>query len=237
MNLEINTVYNCDCRDLMDEMRRGGVKADWIITDPPYGIKIDKMGFTKGDKKLYNSKVQKRDYSQTQEWDRLLPKDYFDLMFSVSDNQLIFGGNYYANILPPTASWVVWDKRCNDKFRNDFGDCELAWCSKGVARVFHFLYNGMVQDNMKNKDERFHPTQKPLQLIMRLINYYTKEGDLILDPLMGSFTTAVACYKTGRRFIGAELDKEYFEKGMARLNAERSQVSIFDNLHNNGENG
>ena len=72
---------------------------------------------------------------------------------------------------------------------------------------------------------------------MRLINYYTKEGDLILDPFMGSFTTAVACYKTGRRFIGAELDKEYFEKGMARLNAERSQVSIFDNLHNNGENG
>lgn len=230
MPLEINTVYNCDCLDLMDEMRRGGVKADWIITDPPYGIGWQKIiggGSPNAKARNYNKK----------EWDKLLSKDYFDLMFQVSNNQFIFGGNYYANILPPTASWVVWDKRCDDKYRNDFGDCELAWCSKGVARVFHFLYNGMMQENMKNKDERFHPTQKPLQLIMRLINYYTKEGDLILDPFMGSFTTAVACYKTGRRFIGAELDKEYFEKGMARLNAERSQVSIFDNLHNNGGNG
>jgi len=122
----------------------------------------------------------------------------------------------------------IWDKRCTDNLRNDFADCELAFCSKGVARVFHYLYNGMLQEDMKNKDERFHPTQKPTQLIMRLINYYTKEGDLILEPFMGSFTTAIACHKTGRRYIGAELDKEYFDKGNERLNKVKSQISFFD---------
>ena len=149
-------------------------------------------------------------------------------MFAVSKNQIIFGGNYYTDFLPPTKSWVIWDKRNDDKLRNDFADCELAWCSKGVARVFRYLYNGMLQGDMKNKDERFHPTQKPTQIICQLLNYYTKENDLILDPFMGSFTTAVACHRLNRRFIGAELDKEYFEKGSKRLAAEMAQLNMFN---------
>lgn len=149
-------------------------------------------------------------------------------MFKISKNQIIFGGSYYTDYLPPTKSWIVWDKRCDDKYRCDYADCELAWCSKGVARVFHYMYNGMLQGDMKNKDERFHPTQKPTQLITQLINYYTKQGDLIFDPFMGSFTTAVCCHKTGRRYLGAELDKEYFDKGSERLNKLKSQISFFD---------
>ena len=89
-----------------------------------------------------------------------------------------------------------------------------------------------VQENMKNKDERFHPTQKPTQIICQLLNYYTKQGDLILDGFMGSFTTAVACNKLQRHFIGAELDKDYFEKGLARLQKEQAQPSIFDIIKN-----
>ena len=81
---------------------------------------------------------------------------------------------------------------------------------------------------MKNKDERFHPTQKPTQIICQLLNYYTQENDLILDPFMGSFTTAVACHKLKRRFIGAELDEEYYRLGSERLKAEQAQISIFD---------
>ena len=122
----------------------------------------------------------------------------------------------------------MWDKRCEDKLRNDYADCELAWCSTGQARVFHYLYNGMIQGDMKNKDERFHPTQKPTQIICQLLNYYTQENDLILDPFMGSFTTAVACHKLKRRFIGAELDEEYYRLGSERLKAEQAQISIFD---------
>lgn len=229
MEIKENTVYNCDCLELMKEMERQGIVADWLIADPPYGIGVGSMPYTNGVEMVGKALAKRRDYSKTGLWDnQRLTKEYFDLMFKVSKNQIIFGGNYYTDYLPPTKSWVVWDKRCEDKLRNDFADCELAWCSKGVARVFHYLYNGMLQGDMKNKDERFHPTQKPTQLIIQLLNYYTKKGDLILDPFMGSFTTAVACHKMQRRYIGAELDKEYFDKGTERLNKIKSQISFFD---------
>ena len=229
MNIEINKVYNMDCLDLMREMERGGVIADWLIADPPYGIGIEKMSFTNGITKIGQTGLAKRgEYQNMGKWDsQRIGKEYFDLMFKVSKNQIIFGGNYYTDILPPTKSWIVWDKRCDDKYRCDFADCELAWCSKGVARVFHYLYNGMIQGDMKNKDERFHPTQKPTQIICQLLNYYTQENDLILDPFMGSFTTAVACHKLKRNFIGAELDKEYFDLGYKRLHNVQSQLDIW----------
>lgn len=228
MNIEIDKVYNMDCIDLMREMIKQGIKADWCIADPPYGIGVEKMSFTQsGAKKI--GKATRRDYTSIGEWDKeRLTQDYFDLMFQCSKNQIIFGGNYYTDILPPTKSWIVWDKRCDNNLRNDFADCELAWCSTGQARVFRYLYNGMLQDDMKNKDERFHPTQKPTQLITQLLNYYTNEKDLILDPFMGSFTTAVACHKMQRHFIGAELDKEYFALGQKRLQEVQNQISMFD---------
>ena len=227
--MELNKVYNIDCLELMKEMAKEGIQADWCIADPPYAIGVGSLAYTNGVAMVGNALAKRRDYSKTGDWDnQRLTKEYFDLMFKVSKNQIIFGGNYYTDYLPPTKSWIVWDKRCDDNMRNDFADCELAWCSKGVARVFHYLYNGMLQGDMANKDERFHPTQKPTQLISKLITYYTKENDLILDPFMGSFTTAVCCHRLQRRFIGAELDKEYFEKGEARLKAEMAQISIFD---------
>ena len=228
MEIKENTVYNCDCLELMKEMERQGIVADWLIADPPYGINFDNIYESRGGTQAKTEACPKRFY-KSKNWDNeRLTKEYFDLMFKVSKNQIIFGGNYYTDYLPITNNWIVWDKVCEDKYRNKFGDCELAWCNKGQARVFHYLYNGMIQGDMKNKDERFHPTQKPTQLIPQLINYYTKEGDLIFDPFMGSFTTAVCCHKTGRRYLGAELDKEYFNKGTERLNKIKNQISMFD---------
>ena len=231
MELEINKVYNCDCLDLMREMVKQKIKADWLIADPPYGIGVGSQVYSNGVEMVGKAIAQRRDYSNTGNWDNnRLTKEYFDLMFKCSKNQIIFGGNYYTDYLPPTKSWVIWDKRCDDVYRNDFADCEIAWCSKGVARVFHYLYNGMIQGDMKNKDERFHPTQKPTQLISQLIQYYTKENDLILDPFMGSFTTAICCHRLQRNFIGAELDKEYFELGQKRLQQEQQKISLFELL-------
>lgn len=150
-------------------------------------------------------------------------------MRKCSNEQIIFGGNYYADILPPTKSWVVWNKRSTSQTdRNDFADCELAWCSKGVARVFNYMYNGMLQGDMRNKDERFHPTQKPTQLWCMLLNFYTKEGDLILDPFAGSQSLRIACHKLKRRYIGFEIDKEYYDKGCDWYNRATAQLSIFD---------
>jgi site-specific DNA-methyltransferase (adenine-specific) len=119
----------------------------------------------------------------------------------------------------------VWDKQTGE---NLYADCELAWCSKGVARVFNYMYNGMLQDDMRNKDERFHPTQKPTQLWCKLLNYYTKENDLILDPFAGSQSLRIACHKLKRRYIGFEIDKEYYDKGCEWYRKFTSQISMFD---------
>lgn len=221
MNIEFNKVYNIDCLELMREMEKQGIVVDWLITDPPYGIGVD--GQIGGAGACENIKYTQKD------WDKeRISKEYFDLMFKVSKNQIIFGANYYTDILPPCKSLSVWDKRINDLDRNNFADCEFIYVSQGVSRVFRYQYKGMIQGNMKLKEQRFHPTQKPVDIIIQLLNYYTKEGDSILDPFMGSFTTAVACHKMGRKYIGAELDKEYFEKGVERLNKVKSQISIFD---------
>lgn len=223
-----NVVYNCDCCDLMREMIKQGVKTDWCITDPPYGIGVGLLPYTSGVAMVGNALAKRRDYSHTGDWDnQRISQEYFDMIFKISKEQIIFGGNYYTDILPVTKSWIVWDKRVDDKMRNDFADCELAYCSKGVARVFHYLYNGMLQGNMKNKDNRFHPTQKPVALWCQLLNYYTKESDLIFDPFAGSCSLAVACHKTGRKYLCCEKDKDYYEKGVEWLNAVKSQISMF----------
>lgn len=221
MNIQLDTVYNCDSMELMQEMLRGGVHADWLITDPPYGIGED------GLKNHSRGKLAEPTKYTPKNWDKQrISKEYFDLMRKVSKNQIIFGGNYYTDYLPPSSCWVVWDKQNGE---NDFADCELAWCSQDSAvRICRYRWAGMLQGNMKHKEKRIHPTQKPLPVIEWLLNKYTKEGDLVLDAFMGSFTTAVACHKLKRHFIGAEIDKDYFNEGYMRLNAVKAQISIFD---------
>lgn len=207
-----NVVYNCDCLDLMREMVRQGIQVDWLITDPPYGIKVNNnMGRRKGDKKS--------NYNQAY-WDKeRLTKEYFDLMFQCSKNQIIFGGNYYTDYLPPSPCWIIWDKCFSDEVT--FAQVEMAWTNQCCsAKKITCFPNG--------SETRIHATQKPLKVIEFCLNKFTKEGDLIFDPFMGSFTTAVACHKMGRRYLGAELDIDYFEKGQARFNAVKSQISMFD---------
>lgn len=127
MEIEIDTVYNIDCLELMREMVRQGIKADWCITDPPYGIGEDgKKNHSRGTKRAPAK------HFLAKSWDKQrIGEEYFNLMFQCSKNQLIFGGNYYTDILPPTNNWAVWDKRCSDNQKNDFSDCELAWVSLG----------------------------------------------------------------------------------------------------------
>lgn len=187
------------------------------------------MPYTNGVKMVGNALAKRRDYSKTGDWDsQRIDKEYFDLIMKVSKNQIIFGGNYYTDYLPSTKSWIVWDKRVDDRYRNDFADCELAWCSKGVARVFRFLYNGMLQGNMKVKDDRFHPTQKPVEMWCQLLNFYTKEGDVVFDPFAGSCSLAVACHKLNRKYICCERNKDYYKQGCAWLKKVKSQISMFD---------
>ena len=219
--LELNNIYNMDCLEGMKLMQQQGIKVDWVITDPPYGIGED------GAKNHNRSKLAETKKYTPKEWDKQrIERKYFDLMREISKEQIIFGGNYYADFLPPSSCWVVWDKENGD---NDFADCELAWCSLNKAvRLYRYRWQGMLQGNMKMKEERIHPTQKPLPVIEWILNKFTKEGDTDLDPFMRSGTTAVACHKLKRNYIGFELDKEYYDLSMQRISDVRNQISIFD---------
>lgn len=222
----MNEAFNIDC---MEFMRTLPDKAyDWSVVDPPYGIGVGSMGYTNGVAIVGNALAKRNDYSGHKEWDSATPaKEYFDELFRVSKNQIIFGGNYFTDKLPPTKSWIVWDKRTDERYTNSFADCELAWCSKGVARVFRFLYNGMLQQNMKNKEIRFHPTQKPVELYRWLFKNYAKPGDRILDTHLGSGSSRIAAYDAGLDFTGCEIDKEYFDLQEQRFADYSAQECLF----------
>lgn len=190
---------------------------DLAIVDPPYGIGVGTMAYTNGVKAVGNALAKRRDYRKNNKWDVAPPKKYFEDLIRVSKNQIIWGGNYFAEMLPASKSFIVWDKRCNDSMSNDFADCEYAWCSKGVARMFRFLWNGMLQGNMKNKEERFHPTQKPVALYKWLLTNYAKTGDKILDTHVGSASSLIACYDMGFDAVGFELDADYYKASKQRL--------------------
>lgn len=220
--------YNMDC---MEGMKLFPDKYfDLAIVDPPYGISIHKMNFTKsGAKKI--GKAYRRDYTNTGEWDSNIPsEEYFKELFRVSKNQIVWGGNYFTEFLPPSKGFVVWDKRTDEKYSNDFADCEYAWCSEslGVARVYRFMWNGFMQGNMKSKEERFHPTQKPVALYEWLLSRYAKDGDIILDTHVGSASSLIACHNTNHKFVGFELDEQYYNLAKKRLDAEMAQMNLFD---------
>jgi len=188
-----------------------------IVTDPPYGIGINKMNFTISRK---GGLARRGDYKGKADWDKRLAKEYFDEMFRVSKNQVIFGGNYYTDVLPPTRCWLVWDKKVKDKYSNDFADAELIWTSfdKNV-RVIRWLWHGMIQQDMKNKEKRYHPTQKPVAVVRKILEMFSNRYDIILDPFIGSGSTAVACVELGRFFLGFEIDPRWVSIAEKRLSS------------------
>lgn len=207
-------IYNIDSLIGMIALR----PFDVIITDPPYGISAAKNGTVGGEK---CAKV--KDYGK-QEWDiEKLPRIYLELMKYVSRHQIIFGGNYYGEYLGNTKSYIVWDK---DNTGN-FADCELAWTSfdRAVRKIKH-RWNGMLQQNMAEKEERFHPTQKPLPVMREIIEDYTNASDLICDPFMGSGTTLVAAKTLGRKAVGFEINKKYCEIAARRLEAVQIRLQF-----------
>ena len=175
---------------------------DLILTDPPYGIGAYSDGTMGGS----NLGVV-TNYGKCK-WDKArISKEYFIEICRVSQNQIIFGGNYYTDYLIPSSCWIVWDKKNGG---NDFADCELAWTSFASAvRIFKWRWNGMLQENMAKKEKRVHPTQKPVPLFTWILEKYSKENELICDPFLGSGTTLEACRKTNRDCIGFEIDPQW----------------------------
>lgn len=190
---------------------------DLILTDPPYGISADKgtNGFGTSKNRKYKGG-----------WDdKSSAKEVFDEMRRVSKMQIIFGGNYFADRLPVSKSWIVWDKVGEYEFRNPFASCELAWTNKSdVKKKYTCIQQGFI--NADKGQERIHPTQKPLDLWCRIIEEYTEPDTLILDPFSGSGITAIAAHRLGRRFICIEKDPDYHAASVKRFEDEMRQMKL-----------
>jgi site-specific DNA-methyltransferase (adenine-specific) len=217
------TLYNIDCMEFMRSVP--DLHFDLAIVDPPYGINAANV--LSGPRRKSGKGAAMKSAFEAKDWDLAVPNaDYFKELFRVSKNQIIWGANYMTENLPGSMGWVVWDK---DNGTTNFSDCELAYTSFNSAlRKFKYTWNGMIQGDMKNKEEKIHPTQKPVKLYEWLLLNYAKEGDAILDTHLGSGSIAVAANNLGYRLTGCELDKDYFEASTARIKAAQAQTSIFD---------
>lgn len=221
----IGKITCADCLDILKQLPDKCV--DLVLTDPPYGIKMAQ------DTGIYNKTSLKKGFTnkhsiKKKDWDDKRPeKIYFDEILRVGKNVIIFGGNYFADMLPATRGWIVWDKKENEKIAPYFSDCELAYTSfdKNIKKYLYGWYG--VEGINKRTESKSHPTQKPVELFMKILQDYSNENDLVLDCFSGSGTTAVACHNLKRRFICIEKDPEYAEKSRERLKRAQRQINLF----------
>ena len=193
-------IFNADCREILPHLP----KVDLVLTDPPYGIGADKgttgFGCAEG-KKYFDS------------WD-VKPESLDSVLFA-GKKAIIFGGNYFTDLLPMNGHWIVWDKIGEMKFQNPFSDCELAWTNFDKKSVKKYV---CIQQGFVAKEKtRFHPTQKTVMLFANIIGDYSNIVDTILDPFMGSGTTLVAAKQLGRKAIGIEIEEKYCQIAIKRL--------------------
>ena len=214
------------CEDNMELMARYPDNYfDLAIVDPPYGIDMD------GGKIGGNNCGKAKDYTK-KDWDKESPKqEYFNELKRISKHQIVWGANHFISKIPFDSScWIIWDK---DNTGN-FADCEMAWTSFDTAvRKFKFRWNGMLQENMKDKEIRIHPTQKPVQLYKWILKNYAKDGFKIIDTHLGSGSHAIAIEEMNRfekmnlTLTACEIDKEYFKDTTNRIINHASQQKLF----------
>lgn len=210
------TLLHGDCLELMRDIPSGSVDA--VITDPPYGIKHPCAYKDRGRGAL----AECNNYP-----DVVGDNVPFDpaAILALDVPTILWGANYYADKLPPSGGWLVWDKERPDML--DQSTCELAWtnCIKGVRRFRH-LWNGMMKAS--EQGESYHPMQKPVALMRWILELpWIPAGNIIvLDPYMGCNPVGVACVQTGRSFIGIEIDKGYFDIASKRIAEAQLQVRM-----------
>jgi len=210
------TLHLGDCLEYMRTMDAGSVDA--VITDPPYGISYSP---SQNSAKAWGLKTFAGDVVVSGDNVKFNPSPFINF-----GSVVLFGANHYADRLPASSAWVVWDKR-DGLESNDFADCEMIWTnSDKVARVFKHRWSGALRDSERGI-ERVHPTQKPVILMRWLIENYTQPGDTVFDPFMGSGTTGVACMQLGRNFIGCEIDPQYFAIAERRIKDAAAQPALF----------
>jgi len=204
-------VFNIDCMDALREAPDN--HWDLAICDPPYGIGAGSEKFANG-----NTRHPKTFYRKT-DWDIKPQAEYFAELRRVSVNQIIFGGNYFNEVLPSSRGFLIWDKTI---YGNTYADCEFAWTSFDTsARMFRMNICEITLEG------RIHPTQKPVKFYRWILSRYAKPGDTILDTHLGSGSSRIAAYDLGFDFTGYELDKDYFEAQERRFADHIAQPKLF----------
>lgn len=195
------SLVNCDCLEYMKTVPDNYYSL--ALVDPPYGIGISSNPVRQKHKKKI--------------WDNEIPTpEYFEELFRVSQNQIIWGGNYFN--LPPSQGFLIWDKVQPHDF--SLAMCEFAWMSfQNPAKIF--------KQSVQKEQNKIHPTQKPVALYKWLLKNYAKQGDKILDTHFGSLSIGIACHDMGFELTACELDKDYYEAGKKRLIQHQSQLTIF----------
>ena len=220
-------IYNSGCMLAMKDMPDNAY--DLAIVDPPYGIGADKAQNQAAESRIKAQGKSKagrgwKQYKDT-EWDKDIPKkEYWNNLFRVSKNQIVCGGNYMTEHLKPSMGWIVWDKGQRDF---SLADGELLWTSFDKAlRIFTYSRAKALHEK-KDFGERHHPTQKPVALYKWLLQNYAKEGDKILDTHLGSGSIALACWDLCFDLTGYEIDREYYDNAILRLDRHKSQGQLF----------
>jgi len=210
------TMYLGDCLDILPTLG----KVDAVITDPPYGIGIDRS-MAKSSGHQSGGMAAPKGYYESSGWDDTpIGVEHIAMILATCKEAVIFGGNYF--VLPPSKCWLVWDK-LNGK--NDFADCELAWTNLDKpVRSIKWMWNGMLRQGGEQRNG--HPTQKPLEVMKWCIEQASKPQS-ILDPFMGSGTTGVAAIQLGRKFIGIEREPKYFDIACKRIEQAYAQGQLF----------
>jgi len=214
----ISEVFNSDCLDAMKSFPDN--YFDLAVVDVPYTDNYDAM------KQIsVSNNAKARDYNYNSLTNAKPNCEYFTELKRVSKNQIVWGANYLIENLSSTPCVIVWDK---DNTGN-FADCEIAFGSfKSSARIFKWRWNGMIQQNMKDKEERIHPTQKPIALYEWIYFNYLPEGGKVLDTHLGSQSNRIAAHKMGNiDFTAYEIDLDYFEQGNKRFETFKSQTVLF----------
>ena len=205
-----------DCLSIMPTLGR----FDAVVTDPPYGINMDR-GARGGGYDGFGNGIKRQPRVYAGGWDKSRPEPaVFDAILSIADRHIVWGGNYFTDLVPVSGKWLFWDK-CQTM--PSFGDGELAWTSLKGDAVKQFTYNGSGL-HAKEKN-RVHPTQKPLALMEWCLGFLP-DAKTILDPFMGSGTTLVACQRMGRHGTGIELDEEYWRIACRRVDEAARQPDL-----------
>ncbi|CAB4127516.1 DNA methylase N-4/N-6 [uncultured Caudovirales phage] len=212
------TLYLGDCMEVLPTLGR----FDAVITDPPYGISVDREMANKSGTQYGKAAAPKGNYFASGWDDKPMSYDMAQMLVDKSSEAIFWGGNYYG--MPPSSCWLVWDKKNGT---NNFADCELAWTNiEKPVRKIEWMWNGMLRQG--GEERNGHPTQKPLAVMVFSIEQCIGNPQTILDPFMGSGTTGVAAIQLGRSFTGIEREPKYFDIACERISKAAAQGQLFE---------